>query len=119
LLGETYHNFPKTYKSDKQSILLQNFVGTTYKLKNKGVGVPSSYLSNCIRLGLVALFSWPSTSSKVATANNNSKGILSTLESFKHPTFDNGGETEATIGQQQTLHPIKVNHLVGHPNLEH
>jgi hypothetical protein len=54
------------------------------------VGVPSSYLSNFIRLGVVALFSWPSTSSKVATTDNDIKGILSTLESFKHPTFDNG-----------------------------
>jgi catalase (peroxidase I) len=57
LLGETYHNFSKTYKNNKQSILLQNFARTMYKLKNKGVGVPSSYLNNYIRLGVVALLS--------------------------------------------------------------
>jgi hypothetical protein len=68
---------------------LQNFVGDTYKLKNKGVGVPSSYINNCIRLGVV-LLSWPFASSKAATINNNSKGTLSTFESFKHPTSNNG-----------------------------
>ncbi len=90
LLGKTYHNSPKTYKSDKQSILLQNFARATHKLKNKGVGVPSSYMSNCIRPRVVALLSWPFASSKVAIAYNNSKGIQSTFESFKHPTSDNG-----------------------------
>jgi hypothetical protein len=89
LLRKTNHNPPKTCKSHKQLILLQNFVGDTYKLK-KGVGVPSSYINNCIRLGVVVLLSWPFASSKAATINNNSKGTLSTFESFKHPTSNNG-----------------------------
>ncbi len=57
LLGETYRNSPKTCNSDKKLILLQKFTGATYKLKNRGVGVPSSYLNNCIRLGVVTLLS--------------------------------------------------------------
>jgi catalase (peroxidase I) len=76
LLGETHHNSPKTCKSDKQSILLQNFARATYKLKNKDVGVPSSYLSNCIRPGVVTLLSWPYAFSKVVVVDNSNKGIL-------------------------------------------
>jgi hypothetical protein len=69
---------------------LQNFAGTTYKLKNKGVGVPSSYVNNCIKPRVVVLLSWPFASSEVATTNNNSKGTLSSLESLKHPTSNSG-----------------------------
>jgi len=54
------------------------------------MGVPSSYLSNCIRLGVFASLSWLFASSKVAAAYNSSKRTISTLESFKHPTFNNG-----------------------------
>jgi hypothetical protein len=71
-------------------MLLQNFVGATYKLNNKGVGVPSSYVNNCTKLIVVVLLSCPFTYSKYATTNNNSKGTLSTFESFKHPTSNNG-----------------------------
>jgi hypothetical protein len=54
------------------------------------VGVPSSYLNNCIRPRVVALLSCLSASSKVKLADNNSKGTFSTLESLKHPTSNNG-----------------------------
>ncbi len=100
LLGETYHNSPKTCMSDKQSILLQNFAGATYKLKNKGVGVPSSYLSNCIRPEVVALLSWPFASSKAVAADNSSKGTLQ--DSLALTTMEHTGLVQWSPAYQQS-----------------
>ncbi len=91
LLGKTYHNSPKTYKSEKHSTFLQNFAKAMYKFKNKRCGCAIwSYMNSCIRPRVITLFSWPLASSKVATTYNNNKGTLSTFELFKHLTFDNG-----------------------------
>jgi hypothetical protein len=90
-----------------------------YKFKNKGVGVPSSYMNNCIRPRVITLFSWPFASSKVATTYNNNKGILSTFELFKHLTSDNGKWSRSYNWTMVNTTPIIVNHLASHPNLEY
>ncbi len=69
-------------------------------MKNKGEGVPSSYLSNCIRPGVVALLSWPSASSKAEATDNSSKGTLQ--DSLALTTMEHTGLVQWSPAYQQS-----------------